>query len=303
MRGVHIERAQTSFGYQGDGDRSHIVRRESRSARWTSPWAMSDAKTRHVVYTYTWRYVKHTLGGTPKAGLPLAELEKIARTTCREKIASRISRTPQASRAGIIAHLDSSENGVASRVTRLIYLAYRRGLRGPDLADELGMSRSSVRQLLHRLNIIARELFPESCAEPHHSALPPEKRKPQQGKVHHHKKSYLPYIPPDERIIEAVEPTPQILELAKLYNEGQTCHELSKASGIPPSTLAWSFQRFALVDPNRKCQSRTVTQEPEMAELAYWRRHGATIKELAGIAGVSERAMGSRFKRMGVTVA
>jgi hypothetical protein len=204
--------------------RMHTMRRSSRLKRWTPAWAMSNEKTRLVVYTYTWRYVKHILGGTPEPGIPLAKLEVIARTACREKIAKRLNHIDPYERSIVEQHLNSSEKGIAARVARLIYLCYRQGFKAPDAAQELGMTWCSVRQLLHRLNVIARGLFPDDCSVPHPSTNTRPGRK--QGK------------------------------------------------------------------------SRRVSDISEMRECVYWRQHGATIKEVAVLAGVSVKTMHGRLKTM-----
>jgi transposase-like protein len=292
-------------GYD-NAQRMHVMRRGVRPKRWTPTWAMSNEKTRLVVYTYIWQYVKHTIGGKPKPGISLRELEKIATTSCREKIAKRMEYISPREQAIYGQHLSSTENGIAARATRLIYLCYRQGYYGSDAADTLGMSWASVRQLLHRLNIIARRLYPADCSAPHPSTKPADevrasnnarhKRVPRKKVV-----KVYPELPPGERIIEVGFASSQVLEMAKLYNEGATCRQLSKVCGIPPSTLAWSFKRFNLVSEERKSKHSTpVASSEEMKELAYWRQHGATVKELADLVGVHERTMGARLWRMGV---
>lgn len=286
--------------------RMHMMQRESRSTKWLPLWSQSDAKVRLVIYTYTFNYVKHTIGGTPAPGTPLSTLEQIARTDCRARIEKRLSHVGDKERATIQKHLDTSENGIASRAARLIHMAYRQRLKAPDIAQELGMTNVNVRMLLCRLNRLARKLFPESECAPRHPNAKPETdliSKQRQRVKHHKQRSKIPdalrqhLAPREKRIVEPAKPSQAILDMAKLYNEGMCCKELSALSGIPPSTLAWSLVRFDLISPNRPKHMRQAVT-PEMAELFYWHTHGATTAELSRLSGLHDATLRSRFKRM-----
>jgi hypothetical protein len=67
----------------------------------------------------------------------------------------------------VTGHLKATEQGLLGYIIRVIYCAYRLGMSSVEIAQELNHKASplQIRQSLHRLNLIAYELYPETVAE------------------------------------------------------------------------------------------------------------------------------------------
>jgi hypothetical protein len=262
-------------------DRTHRTGRAFRQDRWTPAWALDDKKVRLVVYTVVFNYVTHALGHRHQLqpGISLIELEKLARTVVREKIMKRVERSNGGTRKNFEEHLRTSQNGIAARATTLIYKAYRERLKGPDIAEVLEMTPVSVREILFRLNKIARTLFPESdCSKPHWSTKPESELK---KKRQSHARANLVA-------------TEQLKSLAEQFNASVSLKELSRQSGIPTATIWWQINASGLRDPKRK--RRLVKIDDTLKLIAAKYNAGTTLKNLSKEFGIHEGTIRWRLR-------
>jgi len=248
------------------------------------PWSQSDQKVRLVVYHYVWRYVHSMIHGRIQElkSAPLSKLERIAKTECRQMILKRLETTYAKWRPKWEEHLRITECGIATHAVRLIHAAYRRRLKGPDIAEELEMDHRAVRQTLFRLNAIARCLFPEAeCMKPGHRTLEPDLKKKfmMVGRQRYDKKDFE--------------------KLADRYNAGESLKELSIQSGIKTGTLYWGFHRYGLLADDRKTkQMLRLTQETKLIAEKF--NSGIKLKELAKEFNLTIWQLRHRIKKFGL---
>jgi len=300
MLGEHndLHEGLSQVGYE-DFDRMHRTGRAFRNPRWIPQWALNDKKVRLVVYNYVYNYVSAVMRSAPKPGSSLMELENLARTEARAKLEKRAANPADFERRNIQEHLRTSENGIASRATLLIYKAYRERLKGVDIAEIMEMTPGAVRQNLSRLNKIARRLFlEEDCFPPQHNTIPVSEFKANR------RIRYKKYRPASENKALAEKTSiEQVRELAAQYNAGTHLKELSVATGIPIATIYWRLKKFGLISSLRhnKGQFKKRTQvTPELLELAEKRKQGATYVELAATAGITGAAVRYRLVSQGL---
>ena len=248
------------------------------------PWSQSDQKVRLVVYHYVWRYIDSVIHGHTQElkGAPLSKLERIAKTECREMILKRMETTYAKWRPKWEEHLRITECGIATHAVRLIHAAYRRRLKGPDIAEELEMDHRAVRQTLFRLNTIARCLFPASeCMKPGHRTLEPDLKKKFMmiGRQRWYKQDFEKW--------------------ADRYNAGESLKELSIQSGIKMPTLYWGFCYYKLIADNRKTK-QMLRLTPETKLIADKFNSGSTLEELAKEFDMTIYQIRNRIKKFGL---
>lgn len=122
------------------------------------PWSLSDEKTRRVIAERIARSANSKLPlGTDLQSVretegPLVEVWKKSALSCPEMAV----RLKAIARAGTLAGF----------YARIIYMSYRQGQDSPSVAVAMGMKPPAIRQILARLNIAARRLFPDDCLPP-----------------------------------------------------------------------------------------------------------------------------------------
>lgn len=149
------------------GDLQHLsltTRSEQHLQRVVPPWTSSREAIQAVVLAKLKRYTR-AIGGNKKAKIEqasdLAALETLARKSQR-----RLRRfdSPKFPSYHVAEHLKSVKTrSLAALWIYEIYSAYRLGRNSIDIAKHLGITPWSVRQHLHRLNKVAREVCPELC--------------------------------------------------------------------------------------------------------------------------------------------
>jgi hypothetical protein len=291
--GVHnlYHEAMKSVDYK-ELERTHITSRSFRDPKWTPQWALDDKKVRLVVYQHVWNYVARISQRSLRPGIPLNELENLAQTLVREDYQRRKQRSYSAREIRITeAHLRHVEKGYASLMVTLIYKAYRERLKGIDIADILEMTPGAVRQILHRLNCIARNLFPaEECSKPHWTAKPATT----QGQR---------FKATTQRWKSKHEVDDLDRELVARYNEGAILKDLAREFKMSLPTVSRRIRTSGLASPDRRNTSHfkiKVFATPEMQELAFWRKHGAGWAELGRMSGVSGQVICWRLKKLGL---
>jgi len=204
--------------------RTHRKEFKRRHSRWTPTWSASDAKIRLVVYEYLAAYIKMNRMDFPP-GASLRDLDKLCRDGQKKQC--------RGSNHNWSEHIRTTQNGLASRATLVIYKAYREGLRATDIAEVLEMTPNAVRQFLMRLNRIARRLFPaeDNFAPIHNARKEPKPRNPH-------------YRPPFK--FGETEPTQELLAIAARFNAGESCISLAKEFKVNKDTMLTSMKRFGL---------------------------------------------------------
>jgi len=283
----------------------HQEKRAFRHANTVPAWALDDSKTRLVIYNYVRNYLNCFLARNRREmlrpGIPLAEMESLAKTRVREVISQRLAKPGIKDKDRLIfeEHLRTSENGIAAKAARVIALSYRCRHKAPDVAAELEISHTNVRTFLHRLNAIARTLFaPEDCTKPGHSRFgkpdPEAKRARQIERYKRYRKATSEYKP------RADKPTDELVALAKQYNEGATLRALCKQSGRSyTGDLLARFKRFGLVAPDRK-RANAVRLTPELQEMADKFNSGVSYAALAKEYGLGCFAVKRRRSMFGL---
>lgn len=225
-----------------ESGRMQVFTTKARNERWTPLWANDDRKIRLVVYGAVWRFIKRTGGAFQLLpGMSLLDLEGLA----KERFAvwhDVMERTTHENyRSRLKTYLTSTEHGYAARAVAIIYKCYRENLRAPDVAEQLGITAVSVRQILYRLNNVARELFKEEDGfKRHWSARGGEDKEKRNARSR-------------RDLHSACEANAPLLwkEIARFYNSGATLKELEPIYRVKGGTIHAALKRFKLLTGKR----------------------------------------------------
>ena len=156
--------AETKLSY-ADLEHMNITKRSKRHLQRVVPaWTASRAAIQAVVSAKLKRFARYI--GCEQAEVDkasdLADLEVLARKAQREM---RRFDNPRFPSYHVAAHLKSVESrSLAALWIYEIYSAYRLGHNSVEIARALSITPWAVRQHLHRLNQVARQVCPELCA-------------------------------------------------------------------------------------------------------------------------------------------
>jgi hypothetical protein len=225
-----------------DLERMHQRQYEHRNKKWIPEWALDDRKMRRVVYDATWHYAKQRADvATVKPGMSLSELENLAKKN-RNGWKDIIARSASKKYQSIIQeHLRTTERGYASRLTTILYMAYRLRLKAPDIAEELEMDARAVRMVLYRMNNIARKLFGKEVQFKRHWS--------ERGGV-----NKATRYESEKRMIRKGAPVAArsiYKEISVFYFSGATLAELSRVYGIKAGTIHAALKRYKLLKRGR----------------------------------------------------
>jgi hypothetical protein len=165
-RAVSID-SEISFD---DFQRMSAIKREARNPKYVPAWAMDDVKVRQVILSKLFSYTKRTNKTVPQA-LCEARASGDLRTLERHALSARIAPATlpwlsEPQRKIAESHLRATRNGLAGYWMRVLYLSYRLRMSSAQVAAEIGIEPPCVRGILHRLNMVARRLYPDDCNPP-----------------------------------------------------------------------------------------------------------------------------------------
>jgi hypothetical protein len=261
-----------------------------RHKKWIPAWALDDKKTQLVIYNYIWNYCHIYKGTDRKPGTPLQVLEATAKQH-REVLSAALPVMTDENKKKWEKHLDATTNGVAATAIRIIYMAYRQGLRSTDIAAELHTTAAAVRIRLWRLNEIARKLFvAEENFPRHHSAGEKAWRRRKRGPQRERVKGTWFKVTSSMRSRPATE---KLEGLARRYSAGESLRVLSQETKCAPATLYHRLIRAGLIQP--KLKDRLT---PEfLADCARRYNGGETMRAIADSVGRSSLTLWDAFRR------
>ncbi len=283
----HHPAAWEHVGHE-DVERMHLdFRNPHRRDRFVPPWALDDVKIRLVVYNYACNYARQLLGVRfkLKPGVSMRELEKACIEVRNQKLAlvqANPNKYPH-----VEDHIRTTQNGISSRAVRIIYKAYRERLNAKDIAEALDMSWCAVRQILYRLNRIARELFPDDQQLPRHWTV----------------RGSAPVKRPWAAIrqLSESEVTPEVRSIVDRYNAGIPVKEIAKQEGRSASSVRYRLHRSGLaVKPRKQIEEREPRKRVILSDeiIQRW-KSGEHSHKLAAEIGIPTGTLRALLGRAG----
>jgi hypothetical protein len=267
-----------------DVERMHLSFRGGyRKDRCIPLWALDDAKVRLVVYNYTSNYARTQLGVNCRPGMSLRELEAACLSVRKAKEAMLKANPGLSKHANYEEHVRTTQNGIAPRAVTIIYKAYRERLSSKDIAETMDMSWCAVRQILYRLNNLARRLFPADQQLPPHwstKGLKIETRASQRIR----------------RLTDA-EITPHLRSIVDRYNAGVPVKEIAKQEGMSRPAITYRLYRAG---SRRTRQPRQPGPHFTLSDEVIQRwMSGEHSHKLAAELGIKTGALRARMRRLG----
>jgi hypothetical protein len=139
-------------------------------------WAMNDVDVKTVVLEKLRRFCRNSTGVKTQSLTDRAALDVAAREAT-ERLGTHIlnEKLSESQRTIMESRIADSERSRSAILVNIVYFSYRLGWNSVAVAEKLKLSPVAVRQHLHRLNVVAKDLMPEK------SVLGRVRRGPQQA--------------------------------------------------------------------------------------------------------------------------